>query len=170
MEPDDEKTLTIAKRTRKNLEYIYKKKQEGDDVEEFTQLLNSMLGIIISLREDYFLGSHVTWEEIERMGLLAGREHLKKITGNKATYECPELQKVNTFSQLITRLRHGFAHNCYNLKIENRTITGIKIWNTNSEKKFEKKDWKWEADLSENDLKGCAFLAIDYLVAKFLMT
>ena len=52
--PKQDKTLEIAQRTRKNLEFIYAAKEQGKDVEEFTQLLNSMLGMVISLREDYF--------------------------------------------------------------------------------------------------------------------
>ena len=49
MNPEDEKTLTIARRTRKNLEYIYNAKARKEDVEEFTQLLNSMLGMVITV-------------------------------------------------------------------------------------------------------------------------
>lgn len=45
--PKKEKTLEIAQRTRKNLEFIYNAKRQGKDVEEFTQLLNSMLGMLI---------------------------------------------------------------------------------------------------------------------------
>src|SRR5688500_18105832 len=108
MNPEDEKTLTIARRTRKNLEYIYKRKSEKEDVEEFTQLLNSMLGLVIGLREDYFKGSQVSWEQVENLGLLKGRNHLKSITGKKPSEVRPRLKQVFSFSQLISKLRHAF--------------------------------------------------------------
>ncbi len=59
MAPEDEKTLTIARRTKKNLDFVYLKKLEGENVEEFTQLLNSTFGILICLREDFIKGDNV---------------------------------------------------------------------------------------------------------------
>src|SRR5438552_10338131 len=105
MEPEDEDTLELAHRSRKNLDYLYKKKAAGEDVEEFTQLLNSMLGIVISLREEYFKGSAISWKDVEQHGLLNERQNLKSNSGNKPTPESPDLQEVDSFSQLITRLR-----------------------------------------------------------------
>ena len=65
MMPEDRVALTIARRTKKNLHYIYERKNDPS-VEEFTQLINSMLGIVISLREEYFYGQDpVTWNDIE---------------------------------------------------------------------------------------------------------
>ena len=165
MNPEDEKTLTIARRTRKNLEYIYKKKATNEDVEEFTQLLNSMLGMVIGLREDYFKGSRVSWEEVENLELLHGRNNLKHITGKKATIESPNLQEVNTFSQLITRLRNAFAHNCFELMMDNNSnqITGATVWNVPSGQDNNSKNRVWEADISEHDLKSLAYLIVEYI-------
>jgi hypothetical protein len=36
MNPGDRKALVIARRSIKNLEFIYEHKKQGDDVEEFT--------------------------------------------------------------------------------------------------------------------------------------
>jgi len=69
MNPEDNKALVIAQRSRKNLDFIYTHKKKGADVEEFTQLLNSMLGMLICLREEYFKGREVTWDEVEEYGL-----------------------------------------------------------------------------------------------------
>jgi hypothetical protein len=107
MRPEDEKTLTIARRTKKNLEYIYQSKDEGKDVEEFTQLLNSMLGMVISLREDYYKGDSIPWDTLEHKGLLQGKTHLETITGKKATHITPSLQQVDSFSQLLRNTRLG---------------------------------------------------------------
>ncbi|MBV6436815.1 MAG: hypothetical protein AELANPGJ_02087 [Anaerolineae bacterium] len=69
MMPDDEKAITIARRTRKNLDFIYSAKAQGADVEEVTQLLNSMLGMLICLREEYFHGRTVTWDDVRHHNL-----------------------------------------------------------------------------------------------------
>jgi hypothetical protein len=165
MEPEDEKTLTIARRTRKNLEYIYRKKSDGEDVEEFTQLLNSMLGMVISLREDYFKGRHIGWERVEELKLLQGWYNLKSITGKTATQASPNLQKINSFSQLITKLRNAFAHNCFELisDRESKQITGITVWNIPSGQDNKPQNRVWEANISELNLKGLAYLVVAYI-------
>src|SRR5690606_8552781 len=100
MNPQDERTLELARRTRKNREYIYAAKEKGENVEEFTQLLNSMLGMMVSLREEYFRGRNVTWDDVAEQGLLVS-ESLRN--------------RANHFSQLISKLRHAFAHNNFEL-------------------------------------------------------
>ncbi len=112
MLPDDEKTITVARRTKKNLDFIYACKARNEDVEELTQLLNSMLGMVICIREDYFADSHYSWQEIEQLHLTSWRPKLK-LTGKLASPQSPKLQQINSFSQLVTKLRHGFAHNCF---------------------------------------------------------
>jgi len=44
-EPLVDKTIAVAQRTRKNLEYFDAQNKSGLDVYEFTQLFNSMLGM-----------------------------------------------------------------------------------------------------------------------------
>ena len=165
MEPEDEKTLTIARRTKKNLEYIYLRKAEGKDVEEFTQLLNSMLSMVISLREDYYKGSHIPWQTLQQMGLLQGKTRLETITGKKATQTSPNLQQVNSFSQLITKLRNAFAHNCFEIISDKETkqITGIIVWNIPSGQDNKLPNRVWEADIVEADLKELAYLIVEYI-------
>jgi HEPN pEK499 p136 len=173
MEPEDEDTLTIARRTRKNLEYVYKRESEGADVEEFTQLLNSMLGIVISLREDYFKCSSISWKYVEDQGLLEGRQGLATNTGKPASPESPDLEQVDSFSQLITRLRHSFAHHWFKLILDNRSdgkpriITGITVWNIKRQHDNKPRYREWEAEFSEADLKRLAFLLIEYLEREF---
>jgi hypothetical protein len=165
MDPENEQTLTIACRTKKNLEYIYRKRAEGEDVEEFTQLLNSMLSMVICLREDYYKGSHITWQELERRGLLRENTRLQSITGKKATRPSPKLQQVNSFSQLIGKLRNAFAHNCFKLIVNGHTrqITGITVWNVPSGQDNIPSNREWEADILETDLKELAYLFVGYI-------
>ena len=165
MNYEDEKTLTLARRTRKNLDYIYEKKRAGENVEEFTQLLNSMLGMVISLREEYFKGSHVSWEEVEQLGLLAERNDLRDITGERANQKSPKLQEINSFSQLITKLRHAFAHSCFDPITDQSSdqIAGIKVWNIPSGQDNRPENRVWEAEISEVQLKNLAYLIVDHI-------
>lgn len=165
MEPEDEKTLTIARRTRKNLDFINAQKALGADVEEFTQLLNSMLGMVISIREDYFKGSSVDWETLKDIGALSGKEQLRNKVGKSATPETPRLQKAGSFSQLLARLRHAFAHNCFSLIIDPATkqITGVTLWNAPKGKEKILGLREWEEDFSEQGLASMAHLVLEYL-------
>lgn len=94
---DDHVVRILAQRTRENLKYIDEKKSEGAPVNEFTQLLNSMLGMVISLREGGLIKNHVSWEEARESGILQGREKLEEITGKPATQASPNLQQINSF-------------------------------------------------------------------------
>ena len=163
MGPDDEKTLTIARRTKKNLDYIYKAKDQGGDVEEFTQLLNSMLGMIICLREEYFKDKQVTWDDVASLGLPK-----INITDRDSTEKKPNLKKVNSFSQLITKVRHAFAHNCFSIETDGKSnqIKGITVWNIPSGQEKTPQHRTWEAYLSEDKLKQLAYLFIDFIEAE----
>lgn len=165
MNPVDKKTLTIARRTRKNLDYIYEQKKRGADVEEFTQLLNSILGMLILPREEYFnshfrSGNEVTWQNLEEMGL----ERLD-ITEKQLCTESPNLKPAESFSQLITNMRHAFAHHRFEI-IGETEIKSVKVWDVPSREKNETKDRRWEAEFSIEQLKSIAYLFIDYLEKK----
>lgn len=177
MLPEDEKTITIARRTKKNLNFIYKSKEEGADVEEFTQLLNSMFGMIICIREDFFKGGSYSWDELEKLNLQGwdidseGIEQLKAITGIVRSDEKPRLKTIRSFSQLLTKLRNAFAHNCYEFLTEkgDREIYGIKVWNIKSEKKNIPPNRTWEADINKDELRLFAELVLIFLEVKIGM-
>lgn len=161
MMPDDEKALTIARRTRKNLDFIDRAKAQGEDVEEVTQLLNSMLGMLICLREEYFHGKSVTWDDVRQHGL----EPLNISAQERNKEEDAWKHDQPSFSQLITHLRHSFAHNCFLLVGDKsqphgkREIVGLVVWNTPSDKKFK----NWEANVTIDQLRKIAYLFIEYL-------
>ena len=163
MKPEDEKTLTIAWRTKKNLDYIYRKKDEGEDVQEFTQLLNSMLGMVISLREDYYKATCISWDQV----VLPKGFDPKNIAGKEANKNSPKLKKLHSFSQLVTKLRHAFAHNCFSLEIDKADkITGVTIWNIPLRQANRPENRVWEADITESDLKSLANLVVEHIQKK----
>lgn len=163
MLPDDEKTLSIARRTRKNLDFMYASKAKGNDVEEFTHLLNSMLGMLICLREEYFRGKCVTWEDVKGRGLTP-----VDIASFSPTSESPHLKQHKNFSQLISRTRHAFSHNNFSLQGDSeRRITGVSVWNITVGKENKTENRTWEATISEQQLKDLAYLFIDYVEHEF---
>jgi hypothetical protein len=121
--------------------------------------------MIICMREGYFKESNVTWDEIEKKDLLKGRSDLKLIRGEKANSKSPNLKEIKTFSQLISKVRHAFAHNCFNIKINDVTkkIESVTVWNKPSDKKNKPENYTWQADISELSLKNIAYLILDYI-------
>ncbi len=156
MNPGDMKALVIARRSRKNLNFIYAQKQKQADVEEFTQLLNSMLGMLICLREEYFKNIEVTWDEVERYGLKP-----IPIEGDDSIPASPKLKKSKTFSKLISNLRHAFSHNGFELL--GNPITSVRVWNVPMNEENKPENRVWQAELSEQQLHLLADLFIDYL-------
>lgn len=154
MNPKDEKTLTIAQRTRKNLEFMDEQFKAGAKVYEFTQLFNSMLGMIVCIREEYYKGLQrpsepsVTWNEVQKLGLSAS----------------PSLQsKAGAFSTLISSVRNAFAHSLFDFESDqNGKIVGVRVWNGDRPP-----TQTWTATFSEQELRELAYLAIDYLLRMF---
>jgi hypothetical protein len=159
MNPGDKKALVIARRSRKNLDFIYAQKKQGADVEEFTQLLNSMLGMLICLREEYFRKNKVTWDEVKKYGLQP-----IPIEGDAPTSSSGKLKHSKTFSKLISNLRHGFAHNCFELV--GNPITSVLIWNIPPRQSNLPANRIWQAKLTEDQLRHIAELFIDFLEKK----
>lgn len=159
MNPGDKKALIIALRSRKNLDFVYAQKRQGADVEEFTQLLNSMLGMLICLREEYFKEKEVTWNEVKMLGF-----DPIVIDGDTPTQTCPNLQPSKTFSKLISNLRQGFAHN--NFEFIGDPITGVRIWNIQRNKKDLPHNRIWQAEISEQQLYQIAKLFSEFLEKK----
>ncbi len=158
-EENNKRTLTIARRTRKNLDFMYAHKAQGADVEEFTHLLNSMFGMVICLREEYFKGKEVTWQDVQNQNLQPS-----SIRSKNPSKASPELKPHNNFSQLIANVRHAFAHNCFDLQSDKtKRITGIVVWNIPPRQSNKHVNRTWEAEISEQQLRELAYLFISYV-------
>ena len=73
--------------------------------------------MLICLREEYFKGHEVTWDEVEEHGLPS-----IPIEGDPPTSTSLKLKHSKSFSKLIENLRHAFAHNCF--EVVGNPITG----------------------------------------------
>ena len=160
MMPHDQALLTLARRTRKNLKHIYKEKFEGESVSEFTQLLNSMLCMVISLREEYLNEHHTSWEKLEEKLKERGQVLEKEL--EKSKDQLRSIAEEDFPKQLITNLRHAFAHGNFRLipaSDGSNEIAGVTVWNIPPDKK---KDI-WVADLLEKELMDLANKVVEHI-------
>lgn len=173
MMPSDKVMITLARRTKRNLDFIYAHKDSGD-VYEFTQLVNSMLSLVISMRAEYFSErNQVSWADVEaavRRQSLEGRFDigaLTQIVGDEATEASPQLRQIEHFSELIDRLRNAFAHCCFELLEDTfHNINGVRVWNVPNEKLRQvDRARRWQAEISKLQLRDIAYLFIAYLEA-----
>lgn len=154
----------FALRTRKNLEAIEDLQRHDAGVFEVTQLINSMLGLLVFPQQEYV-------ESIPRTPL----EELCR-----AGWPVPDVigpfQQVTDLNQLIRYLRNAVAH--FNIKFvgdgENN-IKVLRVWNMaavrnekgqpvrgQNGKIVEEKNW--EAELTVPQLRGIAVRFIDLLL------
>ena len=133
-----------------------------------------MLGMVISLREDYFDDRNpVSWEAVEDIAkeVSEGRDDkidlddLKAIIGKPPNQESPKLKQSSTsFSQLITKLRNAFAHRGFSLISDGSDkIKGVTVWNKPTKAENLPENRRWEAEISEKQLQDLAYLIVTYV-------
>jgi len=128
----------FAERTLSNLESIERLKTDdpGRRVYETTQLINSLLGLIVLPREQEFMKIPATpLSELVEQGWAIP----KMIVDHPKT---PDLQR------LIHYLRNAVAHFRLEFMTDGRELIGVKMWN---EPKHGSRDW--EVDLLLEELR-----------------
>ena len=143
----------FALRTKRNLEFIESWANEDNtnsDVYETTQLINSLLGLIVFPREEYMSRiDKIPLSELVRRGWAVPR-----VVG--------KYPQAKDLRDLIYKLRHAVSH--FNLEfisnIEGQ-ISGIKVWNCDMNKKHE---IIWVAELEIEELRDIAYRFIDLII------
>ena len=117
--------LGFAQRTRKNLVFIKLAFDGGDDVHVVTQLVNSLLGLVVFFRERNLL-------EFSATTLLADLESKgwPHVTVTMGVDQCL------TLKDLVSHLRNAVAHGRIHFSSESRDLQQVRIM-------FE--DWKMKA-------------------------
>lgn len=144
-------------RTRKNLEYIDEHINDPSvKIFETTQLINSMLGLLIFPEQRYFNNiPEISLKELLEQGW-PRIEPTKRVKGSPDFVDCSNLK------DLMKCLRNSIAH--FNIKFlanEKDEIIGLRIWNIDLRKKT--KPITWEADLSLYDLRLITFKFIELM-------
>ena len=128
----------FAERTRINLRYIEEARKQGNgkEVYEVTQLINSMLGLLVFPQQEYCDRIPETtleqlagegWPDIECIAGLPPRPNLK---------------------ELFKYLRNAIAHFNLRFLITKGEISGVRLWNENS-----RGIQNWETELSLEELR-----------------
>ena len=133
--------LDFARRTRKNLEFVERHVSHSDaEVYEVTQLINSMLGLLVFPKERLFKTlPDLPLSELAEQGW-------PKPEVLQGTPPCASLREI------IRYLRNGIAH--FNLEFttgRREQINGIHLWNENTRDKNHPN--RWEIWLSLEDLR-----------------
>lgn len=146
MEYQEQFILDFARRTRANLEYIEAAEQRGETVFEFTQLANSLLGLLVFPREHYMRSiPAIPLEELAESGWPAIRPTRGAL---------PE----ENLRELMRALRNSIAHcNVEFVADRNGTLAGIKLWNMN------RGQLTWEARLTIQELRAVAFRFVELI-------
>jgi hypothetical protein len=140
----DYETPLVRSFAARTLEYIEKQQNLGEDVYEVTQLINSLLGLLIFPQQRFI-------EAIPKTPLLEleaqGWPSIQIIQGQS---EC------KTLYDLVRYLRNGVAH--FNIRFaanQDGQIQGLQIWN------YRHGQRNWEAQLSISQLRMIADVFID---------
>lgn len=132
----------FALRTRKNLSALrtLQQSQPDSEVYEITQLINSMLGLLVFPQQRYM-------NRIPKMPLNELSEQgwsIPKVVGNY-----PQVENLN---QLVRYLRNAIAH--FNLEFVSDgygKIQGLIVWNTDPRRNGE---ITWKAELTIQDIEN----------------
>lgn len=135
------RSIQCALRKRANLETLRSILGQKSDLEiyEVTQLINSMLGLLVFPEQKYIKQIPETpIEDLERDGW--------PIPEVEGTY--PQVKNLN---QLVRYLRNGISHcNLEFLSDDGVEITGIRIWNKTNGNRGK---INWKARLKKDDLE-----------------
>ncbi|MDC7713044.1 HEPN family nuclease [Vogesella sp. LYT5W] len=131
-------TLGFAHRTRKNLEHIEHAYKNGHDVHVVTQLVLSLLGLIVYPNERKL---------VERVNTLT----LSELKDQGWPSWKIELGSPETLNQLIKMLRNAVAHGRIHFSSDDRVLDHVSI-------QFEDYDPRskivtWRATITSNDLE-----------------
>ena len=140
----------FAERTSKNLSMIEQLQTEGREAYEVTQLVNSMLGLLVFPQQNYINQIPETpLDDLKRDG-----------------WPVPNCQRgpdeVRNLNQLIRYLRNAIAH--FNIEFIDdgqNQLRLLKVWNENRDGVK-----TWEAELSVSDLRGIAERFIGLILSK----
>jgi hypothetical protein len=161
IKPGVSRTVEIAQRTRHNLVFFDQEKQNGATVFEFTQLLNSMLGMLIIVCEEYFAGDSPQLTVAEERELLHVRAREQAPDA-----DLPKLRPSGNPRDFVRKMRNAFAHGNFEL-LGDREITGILVWNYRIGEKIKKpQNRTWQVSLTETEMRSMANVVCSYAERK----
>jgi len=110
-------TEGFAQRVRKNMEFIVKKRAEGEDVHEVTQLVTSLLGIVVFPWESGAL------EQLESLSL----SELESKGWPRWAIEMDQNGDTETLGKLVNHLRNAACHQRIIFSSDHREMQKVEI-------------------------------------------
>jgi hypothetical protein len=143
----------FAERTRKNLHLLRQLQQKDPDQEilEVTQLINSMLGLLVFPQQRYF-------NQIPQPPLSELKDQgwpIPQVVG--------DYPQVSVLRELVRYLRNAVAH--FNVEFtvgENQQISGLKVWNYDPRRRRT----TWKAELTLEQIEDITERFLDILRAE----
>lgn len=141
--------IDFIQRTKDNLEYIERAHtlEPSAQVYEVTQLINSLLGLIVFPKEQYF--HHIPATPLQE--LVAKGWRVPNVSGN--------FDQVKNLRQLMQYLRNAIAHSNVEFISDGYQLTGIRLWNCNRGAK------NWQVEMDIRDLRELTIKFIDLILA-----
>jgi len=124
-------------RTEHNLKIIEAMKRDGDEVFEITQLINSLLGLLILPQQNFF--DNIPTDSIEEA----------RNQGWKIPDPLDGFNQANNLRDYLRYLRNGIAHFNIEFISNNEEISGIQIWN-----QPQKSAINWRINLKVDEIKS----------------
>jgi hypothetical protein len=133
----------FARRTKANLAAIDRLRADGHEVYEVTQLINSMLGLLVFPQQKFY--DQIPETPLEQL----------RLEGWPVPEVRGRFEQVTDLRQLLRYLRNAIAH--FNVKFlgdgdGQGPIRVLRVWNVDPRKNVT----TWEAELSTDDLRGIA--------------
>lgn len=143
---ESELVKDFAQRTKRNLELLRRLQQENDDLEvyETTQLMNSLLGLLVFPQQRCF----DRIPETSLNELIAEGWPIPRLVG--------DFSQARDLKQLVRYLRNAIAHFNIEFIAHEGELAGLTVWNIDPRSK----KTTWKAQLS--------FDEIEVLVEKFI--
>ena len=139
----------FAERTRKNLHVIEELQNNGEEAYEVTQLVNSMLGLLVFPRERFV--EHIP--ETPLSELQAGGWPIPRVSGG--------FPQARDLRELVRYLRNAIAH--FNIEFigdGTNQISLLRVWNTHPRTRSK----TWEAEIGVSELRAISSRFIDLLL------
>ena len=129
--------IGVSQRTKKNLEFVKNAFEEGEDVHVVTQLVVSLLGLVVLPWEQYFveLSDKVTLDDLQGRGWPAWHVTL----GSCDTLGC-----------LMNRLRNATAHGRLDFSSDSRFLSEVMV--TVEDAWPKSKEVHWRAEIRADQL------------------
>jgi len=144
----DDLVKDFAKRTLINLDYVQKQQQAGIPVYEVTQLVNSLLGLLVFPREHWI--NKIPMKPLVDL-VDDGWPKLEILYQNPRSVECKDLK------QLTRYLRNAISHcNVKFIPGNDNYIDGLELWNISRGKE----NWRIRLSIPDLEIIARKFIAL----------